>query len=140
MDSLGKSYSSFSKGMSNILPGGYERRQTRIGETNEIARIAKRAQIGWDNWDINQQKAWAQNPENELWTILTSKEQPEWKFKAGLGRDPNNRVATVVTMRNSTDRRGGKRARTKTKSRSKSKSKSKSRTRRRSRSRTGGRK
>jgi hypothetical protein len=136
MQSVSKGFSSFSKGLSNVLPGGFERQQIRIGKQNDMAREAKRAAIGWDNLDIEQQKAWARKPENELWTILTTEEEAEWKYKAGLGSDPNNRGMQVVGLKDSGYMRGGKRTRTRSKSRSKSRSRPKSRSWSKSRSKS----
>jgi hypothetical protein len=133
-------FNSFLKGVSNIMPDGANRQQERIGLKNDMMRKAKRDQIGWDNLDIEQQKAWVRNPENELWTILTTEEEAVWKYKAGLGWDPNNRGMSVVSMRNSTDRRGGTRTRTKSRSKSRTRTRTRTRARTRSRSRTGGRK
>lgn len=150
MQSVSKGFSSFSKGVSNVLPGGEDRRNNREFNKRENARDAARIQSGWDDMSLEEQKEWVREG-NDLSSILRDINIIAWKRDAGLSKpsgemivqrmgDSGYQRSIPANARSRSRSRSRGRSRSRSRTRSRGRSRSRSRTRSRSRSRTGGRK
>lgn len=139
-------FNSFAKGLSNVLPGGQDRRNNREYERKREIQRNARIQSGWDDMSVEQQKAWVREG-NDLSSILPELSIYSWKEKVGISKpsgemrvqrmgDSGYQPSITANARS----RSRSRSRGRSRSRSRTRSRGRSRSRSRARTRTGGRK